>query len=175
MTSFTDRKVSELRFKLESLPDELNSWRERSSANMALEKNHSQISRLALRVEGLHSKVVSEFDELEKNKTVLLHADSLERKALAVHTVWDFFRSKLALREIRAFAPYLALADAFTRECYVGSFRTLNNLKSDELCPAPLVTFDNEISPWARPQTSSKPDSQEGGFLTAQQFDQALK
>jgi hypothetical protein len=175
MASFPDRKVSELRFKLQSLPDELKSWRERSSANQALEKNHSQIRRLTLRVEGLHGKVISEFKDLEEKGKLLLFADSLERKALAVHMVWDFFRSKFALREVGAFAPFLALADAFTRECYIETFRKMKNLSADELCPAPLVTFDNEISPWAKPQSLSKPDPQEGGFLTPQQFNDALK
>src|SRR5262249_18447627 len=175
MASFPDRKVNELRFKLQSLPNELKSWRDQSAANQALEKNHSQISRLAFRVEGLHGKVISEFKDLEKNGKLLLFADSLERKALAVHMVWDFFRSKFALREVGAFAPYLALADAFTRECYVEPFRKMKNLPTGELCPAPLVTFDNEISPWAKPQSLSKPDPQEGGFLTPQQFNDALK
>src|SRR5215510_3651183 len=175
MASFLDRKVNELRFKLQSLPNELKSWRDQSAANQALEKNHSQISRLAFRVEGLHGKVISEFKDLEKNGKLLLFADSLERKALAVHMVWDFFRSKFALREVGAFAPYLALADAFTRECYVEPFRKMKNLPTGELCPAPLVTFDNEISPWAKPQNLSKPDPQEGGFLTPQQFNDALK
>src|SRR5687767_12809741 len=137
MTSFLDRKVNELRFKLQSLPDELKSWRDRSRANHPLEKNHSQIKRLTLRVEGLHGKVTSEFQDHEEKEQLLAFADSLERKALAVHTVWDFFRSKLALREVPRFAPYLALADAFTRECYVGPFRTLMNLTPDEMCPAP--------------------------------------
>ena len=175
MASFPDRKVSELRFKLQSLPDELKSWRDRSTANKALEKNHSQIRRLSLRVEGLNDKVLTEFKDLEEKGNLLLLADSLERKALAVNVVWDFFRAKLALREVATFAPYLALADAFTRECYVEPFRTLKKLPANELCPAPLVTFDNEISPWAKPQNVSKPDPQEGGFLTAEQFNQALK
>src|SRR5262249_23204622 len=125
--------------------------------------------------EGLHKRVVSEFEDLEKKGTLLQAADSLERKTLAVHTVWDFFRSKLALREVGTFAPYLALADAFTRECYVEPFRVLNNIAKDQFCPAPLVTFDNEISPWARPRNDEKPDAQAGGFLTSQQFSDALK
>lgn len=57
---FLDRKEKELRFKLSSLPQELKFWRERGAVSKSLEKNHSQITRLTLQLEGLQAKLEAE-------------------------------------------------------------------------------------------------------------------
>ncbi|EHR00251.1 hypothetical protein [Bradyrhizobium sp. WSM471] len=175
MTALQDylkRKEDELRWKLLSLPDELKVWREQSAERHALQKNHSQISRLSLRLEGLQNLVTVAVDQAIRADELWLRAESLEKKALVVHTVWDQFRNRLCLRLVPPFDSYLALADAYARDCYIPVHRQLRGLASDQLCPAPLVTFDEQSTPYMEPGRDA--DGDDDGLPTPQQFQDAL-
>ncbi|MDE5465426.1 hypothetical protein [Bradyrhizobium sp. CSS354] len=173
--SLLQRKEAELRWKLTSLPEELNEWRQRAAIEHSLQKNHSQISLLSLRIERLHAVVKAEFNQAVGRGELWLRATSLEKKTLIVHSVWDQFRSRLSLRLVSPFDTYLALADAYARECYEPAYRQLRNIAPDQLCPAPLVTFDQQVSPWMKPDGDTpQPDQEVTGLLTATQFQDAL-
>lgn len=151
-SQFRDRKERELRFKLSSLPLELEKWRARATNHQPLAKNHSQIERVTYRIEGFQSKVELELGAAVKSGDLWRQANSIEKKALMVHMVWDFFRTRFGLRTIPPFDRYLALADAFARSCYEPAIRLLKGIAKDRLCPAPLVSFNEQISPWAAPE-----------------------
>jgi len=170
------RREDELRWKLASLPEELTQWRLRAANEQALRKNNSQIGRLSRRIDRLQAVVKADLDQALKDNELWLRAESLEKKALIVHTVWDQFRSRLSLRLISPFNSYLALADAYARECYVEAFRHLQGIASDQLCPAPLVTFDQQLSPWMMPESGEAQLDAESDriLLSAQQFQEAL-
>ncbi len=175
-TAFLKRKEEELRWKLASLPEELKDWRERAQKANSLEKNHSQIDRLSRQIEGLQAMVMAELVKAVDDGELWLRAESLEKKALIVHTLWDQFRSRLSLRLVSPFDTYLALADAYARECYVPVYRHLHKIASDQLCPAPLVTFDHQVSPWMKPEAgAAELDGRDGTLLTAQQLQDALE
>jgi hypothetical protein len=53
-------------------------------------------------------------------------------------------------------------------------YRLLCKVPADQLCPAPLITFNDQISPWATPSQPVELESQAGPF-TAAQFKQAVE
>jgi hypothetical protein len=173
---FLKRKEEELAWKLASLPEELKEWRERAREKNALQKNHSQINHLALQIEGLQAMIKADLGKAVADGELWRLAESLEKKALIVHTLWDQFRSQLSLRLFSPFDAYLALADAYARECYMPVYRQLRGIPADQLCPAPLITLDQEISPWMKPETAAPEASGQGdgSLLTAQQIQDAL-
>ena len=175
LADFRKRKEHELRWKLAGLPDELKKWRERAQTKNALEKSHSQITRLSLQIEGLQAKISTELDKAVDEGMLWQRAENLEKKALILHTIWDQFRTRLSLRLVSPFDAYLALADAYARECYVPVYRRLRAIPSDQLCPAPLITFDQQVSPWIKPQTgAADPGRQADNVLTPQELEDAL-
>ena len=168
-------KATELEWKLRSLPAELQVWRELSELDQPFEKHHTQIRRLGLQMEALHAKVVSDFDQAVQDATLFTFADSLEKRALAVHTVWDFFRSKFALRATEPLGSYLKMADAFARECYEPvRLQFVKDGGADRREP-PLVTFDNKVSPWALSrETRYTPASDPGGIIATTTFSEIV-
>ena len=173
--TFLCRKERELRIKLGGLPKELEHWRALSRANEPLAKNHSQLDRVTYRVEGFQQKVEQELTDTMRAGGLWRRAEALEGKALMVHMIWDFFRTRFSQRTQPPFDRYLALADAFARACYEPAIRLLNNIPADKLCVTPLVTFNDQISPWATAIQQSAPDADSTGVFTAQQFTQAVE
>lgn len=162
MSIAADRAL-ELERKLASFPAELATWLAVSEAGQPFEKHHTQIRRLALQMTGLHDTVLAELQRRAAEGTLLTYSRSIEQRALAVHTVWDFFRSKFALRAVEPAGSYLKTADAFARECYEAPASARRE--------PPLVTFDNRISPWALTRERRyHPPSDPGGFLGTQDF-----
>ena len=173
--SALEKKATELEWKLRSLPDELQAWRELSELGQPFEKHHSQIRRLGLQMQALHQKVLSEFEQAVKDNTLFTFADSLEKRALAVHTVWDFFRSKFALRAVEPLGTYLKMADAFARECYEPVRQQFVQGGAADRREPPLVTFDNRLSPWALSrETQYAPTSDPGGIIATTAFSEIL-
>jgi hypothetical protein len=174
MTSL-ERKVVELDWKLRSLPHELSAWRELSEIGQPFEKHHSQIRRLALQMEALHDQVVVDFKRATTAANLLDSADSLEKRSLAVHTVWDFFRAKFALRAVEPLGSYLKMADAFARECYDPVRQQFVAAGGADRCEPPLVTFDNRVSPWAVSREGKyAPASDPGGIVATTAFSQVV-
>jgi hypothetical protein len=165
------KKAAELEWKLRSLPDELKAWRHQSELGQPFEKHHSQIRRLALQMEGLHNKIVGDFHQAVTQSTLFAFADSLEKRALAVHTVWDFFRSKFALRAVEPLGSYLKMADAYARECYEPVRQKFVAGGGADRCEPPLVTFDNRVSPWSLSRKATyTPASDPGGIVATTAF-----
>jgi hypothetical protein len=172
--AFRNRKAIELQLKLASLPVELEAWRLKAQSHKPLAKSHSQLERVTFRVEGFQKKVEGELKAAQDNGELWTRAESVEKKALLVHMIWDFYRTRFSLRIVEPFDRYLALADAFARACYEPVYRMLCKVPGDQLCPAPLVTFNDQISPWATPPEPVELESQAGPF-TAAQFKQAVE
>jgi hypothetical protein len=174
MTSLHE-KAAEIGWKLRSLPDELEAWRGLSELGQPFEKHHSQIRRLALQMEWLHKKVSSDFSKCVKDATLLTFAQSLERRALAVHTVWDFFRTKFALRAVEPLGSYLKMADAYARECYEPVRWEFVARGGPDRCEPPLVTFDNRVSPWSLSREATyTPASDPGGIVATTAFTEVV-
>jgi hypothetical protein len=110
VTGRAERKQAELRAKLAGLHDEFTTWLASSERDMPLEKHHTQIQAV---IDSLRVPVQYLRGQVE-DPAGLDRWTRTERELLRVHEVWDFFRQKLALRDVPVFRPYLDLADEFT-------------------------------------------------------------
>lgn len=169
------RKTTELEAKLRSMPSELDVWLGLSELGKPFEKHHSQIRRLSLQMRLLHDKVVGEYAKAVKDATLLDVAVSLEKRSLAIHTVWDFFRAKFALRAVEPLGSYLKMADAFARECYDPVRAQFVAAGGADRREPPLVTFDNRVSPWALARDGRyAPASDPGGIIATSAFSEVV-
>jgi hypothetical protein len=153
MPDMATRKREELKSKLQALPNELKRWMELSEKNQPFEKHNSQLRKLALQVEGLHSAIAEDLQNLAENGGNLLReARKLETRMLAVHSLWDYFRSKFVLRVQEPFAGFLKAADAFAWACYEPLQKARMEAGGEDLREPPLVAMQNLWSPSALPR-----------------------
>jgi len=147
-----ERKALELERKLDSLTSELQRWREESEESKPFEKHHSQIRRISSQLTGLQEALRAKLQGYAQAGTLLSACPQLEEDILDLHCVWDFFRSKLALRAVPFFKKYLAAADELAWKCYKPA-RSRAHAVGGQARPIkepPLVFFDANSSPFAR-------------------------
>lgn len=149
LPSLADRKRADLTIKLDSLDRELRDWTARSKASGPLEKHHTQIRRLATILGALSTLAKADLAEAVKNGRVLDDARDLERLILEAHRSWDFFRSKLVLRDVELFRPALRAADALAWACY-GPVREAAGQAAPK--EPPLVFLNGGSNPFVLPR-----------------------
>jgi hypothetical protein len=147
--AWADRKRAELTAKLRGIGAELADWGELSAPGAELEKHHTQIQRLAAHIESMVPSIQQMIDDEDD---ILETWAATERVVLELHSVWDFFRNKFALRQASMFHGYLALADDFAWACYrpaqmvgVGP----HNVELSEVREPPLVYLAGVTAPFA--------------------------
>jgi hypothetical protein len=151
----SERKKFEISKKLESLAREFKHWRDKSEEFKPLQKHHTQIRRITYQLEGMHTAILAELKTVSngENEDILSKARELEMDILEVHRIWEFFRSKLVLRSVDWFNPYLVAADEYAWSCYEAAQA---KLKADNvgsiLKQPPLVFFNGGSSPYTMPR-----------------------
>lgn len=116
MASLIERRAGELRIKRQALRAELDAWREVSKKGAPLEKHNSQVRRIASVIDGLLDRVAGDVPVDAPN--ALGKIRSAEEKLLTAHTIWDFFRSRLAQRLDTNYRDHLRVCDELAWECY---------------------------------------------------------
>jgi hypothetical protein len=141
-----ERRQAELAAKLGLLRDELAYWQRLADENGVLEKHHSQLLRLG-------QVVGAALDQLDGQRDAVESWAATTEQLLGVHHVWDFFRSKLALRLVDQFRPALIAADelawACVRPLYDVALNTGTRTEAQVREP-PLVYFDSSGTPFAQ-------------------------
>ena len=137
-----DRKVAELRHKLAGIDTDFARWRAETAPGRPLRKHHTQVVRLTDRLGGVVARIGAELDAVAADGAdVLRECRRLQLRMLEVHRLWDFYRSKLNLRYVDWYRPFLTAVDEFAWLCYApaaaGSDRE-----------APLVHLSGEFSPF---------------------------
>lgn len=157
--NLSERKLFEISQKLESLAKEFKHWRDKSKATKPLQKNHTQIRRITFQLEGMQAAISDKVKTLQEGKEgeegdILSQARELELDILEVHRIWEFFRSKLVLRSIDWFNPYLVAADEFAWACYEVAQKNLKegHITKNERKEPPLVFFNGGSSPYTLPR-----------------------
>ena len=174
MTGRAERKQAELRAKLAGLDDEFTTWLEASQRDRSLEKHHTQIRAIIGSLKGPVEHLRGRIEDPR-------HLDQwtqTERELLRIHEVWDFFRQKLALRDVPVFRPYLDLADEFTWACYEQAQRlgrTSGNLPPDGMREPPLTFLGPAAAPFAIPRGSSYAQQVSRGIMDSAQLAQAVR
>jgi hypothetical protein len=149
MSTWASRKRVELTAKLDGIGAELAIWRDLSRPGAELEKQHTQILRL--------SRMIEEMTPLvrERIASVAGIADTwtrTENMVLQLHRIWDFFRDKLALRQVDVFREYLDLADEFAWACYQPARERgsgAHNVAPEKVREPPLVFLSGVTTPFA--------------------------
>lgn len=146
-----ERKVVELREKVAGITAEFALWLAESGDTRPLRKHHSQIVRLTDQLGGLAGAVSAEIDAVPLDGDDILDVGrDLQMRMLEVHRVWDFYRSKLNLRYVEWFRPYLGALDEFASACYecAAQHDQRPNVPASALKAAPLVFLSGEFSPF---------------------------
>ena len=168
-----ERKGTELAEKLSSMHRELDQWRAQSERDQPLEKHHTQIRAIANTIDALTEAVEDRLQQTIGAGTVLADAIALEVLTLEVHRVWHFFRSKLALRYVDWFRPYLLAADELAWSCYQPAQRWISD---DAAREPPLVFFNGGSSPFTMPRgVRYQAEEDPEGTLPSHEFTQALR
>lgn len=153
--TLAERKIIELKQKLRSLSLEFEMWRASSQSLRPLEKHHTQIRRITNQLDGYQEIIQEKLKTAAGNDDeVLGQAIHLEMQILELHRIWEFFRSKLVLRSVEWFNPYLVAADEFAWACY----RVAKEKADPQYVAAaaikepPLVFFNGGWSPFTMPR-----------------------
>jgi hypothetical protein len=176
-STLTDRRRHDLEARSAALRLEFDHWRRISEAGQPFERHNSQIRRIVAWLGGVLDQLTGEIAALTSQST-LTRAVQVEEKQLAAHLVWEFFRSRIALRADDHLRPYLRLCDDFVFDCW----RPFRDLLGGHKEP-PLVFLNGGWSPFAvsrdvafsldRPGLAA--DGQTVGWLDTGEFDSVMK
>jgi hypothetical protein len=171
MATLTDRRLAATRVKATALRTELAAWRAASEAGAPLEKHHSQVRRIAAAMDGLLDRIGDVAGPL-----ALSRLRAREEQLLTAHTVWDFFRGKLAQRLDATFSDHLRVCDDLAWNCYAPA-RKQFLAAAPAAGPArrmkepPLVFLNAGWSPFAMGRDEAfQVDRAAGGWLAQEDF-----
>src|SRR5215467_14299907 len=148
----TDRRVAARKRKLATLETEFQKWEaESKDGNQPLRLHHSQIGRITgvlrkLRIE------IADPQAASGTAAKTLTDRQVETTALELHRMWEFFRSKFAMRKVEWLQPYLNAVDDFAWAYYkpardeAGAAGTVS---ATALKEPPLLFFGGGWSPFA--------------------------
>ncbi|HXB63307.1 MAG TPA: hypothetical protein VNV42_00380 [Solirubrobacteraceae bacterium] len=166
------RKAAELSAKLTSVSGELAQWRRQSEEASPLEKHHTQIRAVANTLETFAAEIEDRLRLAVESSTLLVRASSLELTILELHRIWEFFRSKFALRYVPWFSSHLLAADDLAWSCYRPIQAWVEEAAARE---PPLVFFNGGSSPLTLPRGAAySAEEVPGEALGTAQFQAAL-
>src|SRR5436190_22597664 len=148
----SDRRVAARQRKLASLETEFAHWEEESAdGTRPLRLHHSQIDRITGVLRKLRSEI-SNPPAATGAAAKMLTDRQVEATALELHRMWEFFRSKFAMRKVEWFQPYLNALDDFALACYKparDSAAAAGTVTATALKQPPLLFFGGGWSPFA--------------------------
>ena len=143
-----DRRRAELHAKLASAELEFESWRDASKQGQPLRKHYRQIRRVTKALDAMRLRIAHDVDAAAGDD-VLAGARQLERSILELHRLWDYFRSKLALRSVSWFQQPLYAVDELAWACYEPLQLAVAGSRPADLKEPPLTFFNGAWSPFA--------------------------
>ncbi|HPQ17242.1 MAG TPA: hypothetical protein PLP04_18575, partial [Bryobacteraceae bacterium] len=142
---YAERKQAEVERKMEALALEFERWLNATAPGGPFPKHHTQVRAAIGRLQGFQDAV----REILATDNSLSTAREMARTLLAVHRIWEFFRSKLAQRYEKAFARYLAIADEFAWLCYHPIYEQARQANPGRaMKEPPLVYLNGGMSPF---------------------------
>ncbi|MHB9757031.1 hypothetical protein ACYBSK_21890 [Streptomyces sp. BYX5S] len=137
------RRTAGLEQLIDGLTDELAAWRGLAYGERApLEKHRSQLAAVeTLLTDGL----VAARAHLAAGDD----ATALPVTVLDLHHVWDYFRSKFALRRLEEYRGYLDAADELAWACYEPPLAAALESGAARTKEPPLVSFSRDPAPRA--------------------------
>ncbi len=171
-----DRRRTELHAKLASVELEFDRWRDASEPFQPLRKHYRQIRRVTKALDAMRIRIAQDV-EAAAGDDVLARARQLERSILELHRLWDYFRSKLALRMVSWFQQPLYAVDELAWACYepLQLAVTVGGRSADRKEP-PLSFFNGAWSPFAAGRGRVyEPERVEGAILSTTSVRDAIR
>jgi hypothetical protein len=170
-----DRRRAELHAKLASVELEFERWRDASKQGQPLRKHHSQIRRVTRALDAMRIRIAQDV-EVAAGNSVLARARQLERSILELHRLWDYFRSKLALRSVSWFQQPLYAVDELAWACYEPLQLAVAGGRPADLKEPPLSFFNGAWSPFAAGRGRIyEPERVEGAILPTTSVRDAIR
>ena len=148
----TDRRIAARQRKLASLETEFQNWEDDSKdASRPLRFHHSQIDRVTGVLRKLRSEISNPGTATGAAARALTDRE-VETTALELHRMWEFFRSKFAMRKVEWLRDYLNAVDDFAWACYkpaLDSAAAAGTVNATDLKQPPLAFFGGGWSPFA--------------------------
>jgi hypothetical protein len=151
-------RARELSRRVEALPAEVSTWRNRSQNELDMNVHFSQLQALAIFVDALVSKQRALLDALDPEAEPGAFGSTglqLINEIIKSQRMWDFFRDKLELRFSPDFKEVLWTADTIAWDCYrpvMDEAVQKGILPAAEIREPPLTYLVAEFSPatWVR-------------------------
>lgn len=146
MSTQGERRLAELDAKLGLMREELAFWRELAVPDGVLERHRGQLHRLG-------QMLGAALDRLDLQRFASDAHDETMEQLLAVHRIWNFYRSKLALRLVVRFESALIAADELARACVQPLYAAAvgaGGVAPWQVREAPLAYFDSSGPPFAQ-------------------------
>jgi hypothetical protein len=170
-----DRRRTELHAKLASVMQEFGRWRDASEQGQPLRKHHRQIRRVTKALDAMRLCIAHDVDAAVGDD-VLARARQLERSILELHRLWDYFRSKLALRSVSWFQQPLYAVDELAWACYEPLQLAVTAAGPADHKEPPLSFFNGAWSPFAAGRGRVyEPERVEGAILPTTSVRDAIR
>jgi len=166
VSTWAERKQTELLAKLASVDGELAYWQAQAGPTGVLAKHHTQLARMAAELTPVVARVRADIQSADLSASW----PQFERQVLDLHRVWDFFREKLALRYVDRFADYLLAADEFAWACYEPmqqAATAAGTVEPAAVREPPLVCFTPVSTPFSIPRGASYSQDVGGAALVS--------
>ncbi len=145
--SLLDRRNALLRWERETLLADMTRWRHLTTNDPKWQKHYSQVRRVADVLEQLLADAWGAAENCADQE----YSASMHRDLLFAQRIWDYFRSKIALRDHKELRPVLQCADEFAWSCYYPAWekaRQAQAITPVELKEPPLVYLTGSETPF---------------------------
>ncbi|XVS66529.1 hypothetical protein ACQPYE_10850 [Actinosynnema sp. CA-299493] len=149
--SLVERKLLELDGKLAGIDEEFRPWLADAGDRGPLRKHRSQLTRVVDTLRGLTERTAKERAAMAgATEDVLDRCRQVQDGILEVYRIWEFFRSKFALRYHEPYRQFLAVADEFVWACYEPALEhaEVTDRPGATGTEPPLVYFSGDFSPF---------------------------
>ncbi len=145
------RQDALLRYERDMLLANFQTWRNITTNDSAWQKHFSQVRRITAMLEPLAADAGNA--AAEDDAATLNRQERQAKQLLFAQRTWDYFRSKLALRDLKDHRPMLQCADEFAWSCYRPAWeaaRQADEIDANDLKEPPLVYLTGSATPFVQ-------------------------
>lgn len=145
------RQDALLRYERDGLLASFQTWRNITANDSAWQKHFTQVRRITDLLEPLAADAGNA--PAEDDAAALMRQERQAKQLLFAQRTWDYFRSKLALRELKDHRPMLQCADEFAWSCYRPAWeaaRQARMIDANDLKEPPLIYLTGSETPFVQ-------------------------
>jgi hypothetical protein len=146
------RQDALLRYERDGLFASFQTWRNITANDSAWQKHFTQVRRITDLLEPLAAEAGNAATP-EDDAAALARQERQAKQLLFAQRIWDYFRSKLALRDLKDHRPMLQCADEFAWSCYRPAWeaaRQAKEIAANDLKEPPLIYLTGSETPFVQ-------------------------